>query len=147
MTVVPGQKLRTLYRWIKFNTVGAIGICIHISALYVYVTVFKANSLLATVLAVETAILHNFVWHHFLTWGDRRFATGCDVFRRLLVFNATTGGVSIAGNLLFVSLMAEGAHMSLLAANLIAIAACSLINFVLSDKFVFRAAARTVIPT
>lgn len=128
-----------LERWLKFNAVGAMGICVQLLAVYLFGSVLKASSLWATALAVEAAVLHNFVWHEHFTWTGRRAATRRHVFLRLLGFNATTGAVSIAGNLLFVSLLMRTAHTPLLAANLLSVAACSLINFVVSDKFVFRA--------
>jgi putative flippase GtrA len=58
-------------------------------------------------------------------------------FGRLLRFNLTTGLVSIGGNLGMMRMMVGRAHMNYLAANGIAIAVCSLVNFVVSDGWVF----------
>lgn len=132
-----------LKRWLKFNAVGAMGICVQLLAVYLFGSVLKAGSLWATALAVEAAVLHNFVWHVRFTWADRRTASRRHILRRLFAFNATTGAVSIAGNLLFVSLLMRTAHAPLLAANLFAVVACSLLNFVVNDKIVFRLASRT----
>lgn len=130
-------------RWLRFNAVGAIGICVQMFAVYVCGSVFDLNSLWATALAVEAAVLHNFVWHEHFTWRDRRAAARGHVLRRLLAFNATTGAVSIGGNLLCVALFMRQLHAPLLAANLFAVAACSLINFIINDKIVFRAARKS----
>jgi putative flippase GtrA len=92
-------------------------------------------------LAVETAVVHNFVWHQFLTWKDRSSEKRYDWLKRLFAFNLTNGAVSLAGNLFFAWLTVGRHRIWLLAANLFAIAVCSLINFVLTDRLIFRTAA------
>jgi putative flippase GtrA len=87
----------------------------------------------ATALAVETAVIHNFLWHERFTWADR---TGAG-FTRFLKFNLTTGLFSIAGNLLLMKLLVGLGHLNYLPANGIAITACSVVNFLVSDGFVF----------
>ena len=137
-----GRKLQTFHRWLKFNAVGALGFVVQLGSLWLLIRGFKIGSLTATALAVELAILHNFGWHNFLTWKDRPSEKWHDRLVRLLAFNATNGSVSLAGNLLFASVIVERRPVSLLAANLLAISVCSLINFALSDTIVFRIAAK-----
>ena len=135
------HEMQTLYRWAKFNAVGALGLCIQLGALWLFVVALKVSSLAATALAVETAVVHNFVWHQFLTWKDRSSEKRYDWLKRLFAFNLTNGAVSLAGNLFFVWLIVGRQRIWLLAANLFATAVCSVINFVLSDKLIFRIAA------
>jgi putative flippase GtrA len=135
------HEMQTLYRWAKFNAVGALGFCIQLGALWLFVVALKVSSLAATALAVETAVVHNFVWHQFVTWKDRSSEKRNDWLKRLFAFNLTNGAVSLAGNLFFAWLIVGRKRIWLFAANLVAITVCSLINFVLSDKVVFRTAA------
>jgi putative flippase GtrA len=135
------HEMQTLYRWAKFNAIGALGFCIQLSALWFFIVALKLTSLVATALAVETAVVHNFVWHQFLTWKDRSSEKRYDWLKRLFAFNLTNGAVSLAGNLFFAWLIVGRQRIWLLAANLFAIAVCSLINFVLSDRLIFRTAA------
>jgi putative flippase GtrA len=135
------HEMLTLCRWVNFNAVGALGFCIQLSALWFFIVALKLTSLVATVLAVETAVVHNFVWHQFLTWKDRSSEKRYDWLKRLFAFNLTNGAVSLAGNLFFAWLIVGRQRIWLLAANLFAIAVCSLINFVLSDRLIFRTAA------
>jgi putative flippase GtrA len=58
-------------------------------------------------------------------------------FARFVRFNLTTGLVSIGGNLGMMRVMVGRVHLHYLAANGIAIAVCSLVNFVVSDGWVF----------
>ncbi len=59
-------------------------------------------------------------------------------FGRFLRFNLTAGLVSIAGNLGMMRVMVGREHMNYLVANGIAIAVCSVVNFVVSDGWVFE---------
>ncbi len=90
--------------------------------------------LVATALAVEAAILHNFAWHRRWTWADRP-ASG--VILTLLKFNTFAGAVSLIGNLLLMFLFVGVLNLNPQVANLITIAVCSLLNFALADRFVF----------
>jgi putative flippase GtrA len=58
-------------------------------------------------------------------------------FGRFVRFNLTTGLISIAGNLGMMRVMVGRGHMNYLFANAVAIAVCSLVNFVVSDGWVF----------
>jgi putative flippase GtrA len=91
--------------------------------------------LTATALAVEAAILHNFLWHEHWTWGDR--GRNGERLRRLVLFNGTTGLVSILGNLLFMRFFVGELSMHPLAGNLASIACCASLNFLFSDRVVF----------
>lgn len=128
-------------RWMKFNFVGAIGIAVQLAALWLLTSV-GLSYLLATAIAVETAVLHNFIWHEHFTWVDRRNRSHCGSTTRLWRFNLSNGLISIVGNLLFVRALVGEAHFRPMLANLISIAVCSLVNFLVSDRWVFRSAVR-----
>ncbi len=130
-------------RWLKFNLVGAIGIVVQLAVLGILNGVLKLDYLPATALAVEAAVLHNFLWHERYTWADRASLTRRQALLRLLHFNLTTGAISILGNLLLMRMLVGQAHLPSLPANLISIAGCSLVNFLVSDTFVFRTSEET----
>ena len=131
-------------RWLKFNLVGAIGIVVQLAVLGILNGILKLDYLPATALAVEAAVLHNFLWHERFTWADRASVTRRQALLRLVRFNLTTGAVSILGNLLLMRLLVGQAHLPALAANLASIAGCSLVNFLVSEYIVFRAAGQSV---
>jgi putative flippase GtrA len=130
-----------LLRWLKFNFVGALGIGVQLAALAVLKSVLHLDYLVATALAVEVAVLHNFLWHERFTWADRVHIAWRASLRRLAHFNLTTGAVSILGNLFFMRWLVGDLHLPYLAANAVSIALCSLANFLVADLFVFRPAA------
>ncbi len=143
----PAARPSTFLRWCKFNLVGAMGIGVQFAALFLLKSVLRFDYLFATAIAVEAAVVHNFVWHEQFTWSDR---TRPDVtmngrketswrrsLRRLLRFNLTTGAVSILGNLALMKVMVGVGHVNYLLANALAIALCSLANFLVSEEWVF----------
>jgi putative flippase GtrA len=133
----------TLKRWLKFNFVGGIGIGVQFGALFLLKSVLHLDYMFATALAVESAVVHNFVWHEQFTWSDRVTRGRVQPsWRRSLArfgrFNLTTGAVSIVGNLVLMRVMVGAGHLNYLLANAIAIALCSIANFLVSDGWVFE---------
>ena len=126
-------------RFARFNLVGALGVVVQLAALDLFSQGLGLGVLLATGAAVEAAVLHNFIWHERFTWADRVLdgQTG-STLRRFLLFNLTNGAVSLSGNLILMELLRNQAQLPLLAANLTAIACCALLNFAVSDRWVYR---------
>jgi len=92
----------------------------------------------ATLVAVESAVLHNFFWHQRWTWRDR---AGASIGARLSRFHAATGLTSIAVNVTLTWALVRFLALPPIAANAAAVAAASLVNFLLADRWVFRGAA------
>jgi putative flippase GtrA len=134
----PPPRRRIVLRWLKFNAVGGLGIGVQLAALLALKSGFHLGYMLATALAVEAAVIHNFLWHERYTWADRVRPSWRASMPRFLRFNLTTGAVSIAGNLLLMKLLVSRCDMNYMLANGIAIAICSLVNFIVSDEWVFE---------
>ena len=114
----------------RFYAVGLLGIPVQLGALAMLSRVMDVGP--AAALAVEVAIIHNFLWHRRWTWSDRRGS-----FWR---FNATTGLISILGNTaLTVALVRLG--LPVMAANAVAIASCSAATYLAANRVAFRAIA------
>jgi len=134
----PRTVRRTLIRWLKFNFVGGIGIAVQFVALFVLKSLLHFDYLTATAIAVEAAVVHNFVWHEQFTWADRVQPSWRESLPRFVRFNLTTGAVSILGNLALMKVMVGLGHVNYLLANAIAIALCSVANFLVSEGWVFE---------
>ncbi|MGC1870386.1 MAG: GtrA family protein [Acidobacteriaceae bacterium] len=129
--------MNILIRWGKFNAVGAMGMVLQLTALAVFERCAPGHYLVASAAAVELAILHNFVWHLHYTWRDR--ADDSSPLVRLVRFHFSNGLVSMVGNLVILRFLVQEARLPILVADCIAILCCSLINFCLGDRWVFRA--------
>src|SRR5437879_3262676 len=116
-------------RWLRFNLVGGMGIFVQFIFLFLMKSLLHLDYLTATAVSVEAAVVHNFLWHEHYTWADRVQRSCRRSLARLARFNLTTGGVSIVGNLALMRVMVGAGHMNYLVANGIAIALCSLANF------------------
>ena len=123
-------------RWLKFNLVGAVGFAVQSAAVVLLVREARLDAALAAPLAVEVAVLHNFVWHERFTWRERR--DGDRVLRRLLLFHAGNGAVSLVGNSFLIWLLVDVGRTPLIAANCAAVVLCSVVNFMIGDRMVFR---------
>ena len=124
--------------WLKFNAVGIIGIGVQLLVLTILASGLKLNYLLSTFVAVESAVLHNFVWHERWTWVERTRQKDGHRLRRLVSFHLANGLISLGGNLLLMWILVSKAHLHYFVANLIAIGTCSVVNFFASDRIVFR---------
>jgi putative flippase GtrA len=123
--------------WLKFNTVGLLGMGFQLFTLAVLKGGLGLNYLAATVIAVESAVLHNFIWHERWTWWERTRRNASGVLGRLFRFHMANGLISIAGNLALMWLLVSRLHLHYLVANVTAIAACAILNFLASDRLVF----------
>jgi len=126
--------------FLKFTLVGGMGIAVQLGALAL-LTAMKVNYLAATGLAVEAAVVHNFLWHQRFTWADRAMRQGkawqSEALQRLFRFQLSNGGISLLGNLLLMRGLVGFARVSLWLASLASIAICFCGNFLASDQWVF----------
>lgn len=129
-----------MIHFIRFNVVGVFGFALQSGALFVLThSAHPIGYLAATAVAVELAVLNNFVWHQRWTWKDRPSASKGETLSRLVKFNITNGAVSITGNLVFMSILVGRLGLPLAGASLASVAACSICNFFLADRIAFYA--------
>jgi len=121
-------------RWLKFNAVGGVGLVVQLGVLWLLERVAGVQYLVATVLAVEAAVLHNFVWHQLWTWRGRPKQS---VWGRLARFHVANGAVSLVANFVLTALFVGVLHMRLIPANLLSVGIAGLLNFALAEVWVF----------
>jgi putative flippase GtrA len=130
-------------RWIKFEAVGAAGTCVQLGSLFLLRECLALSVPLATAIAVEISILHNFCWHRRWTWAlaDARLRSR-PVLWQLCEYNLTCCLVSLASNVVFTDLFMRAFRVHYLIANLMAIATVGVVNFLVGELFIFRPVAR-----
>src|SRR5579871_1722448 len=117
-------------RWLRFNAIGIVGAVVQLAVLTLLVKL-GVNYLVATAIAVETAVLHNYLWHRRWTWRGRA-ASGA-----LWRFHLANGVVSIVSNVVLMRVFTGSLGWRPTLANLVAITLTSFVNFALSDRWVF----------
>jgi putative flippase GtrA len=133
--VIPGKA--SIVRWLKFNAVGAMGIIIQLMALALLLRILEFHYLWATVLAVETAVLHNFIWHWRWTWADRRSDGLNHMAATLLRFNFSNGMISLFGTVLCTGILSGIFKLNPLLANVLSLGPCCVLNYLVSDRLIF----------
>lgn len=121
-------------RWLKFSAVGATGIAVQLVTLALLLRLAGMHYLLATAVAVELSVLHNFIWHRRWTWSERQATSSAAM---LVKFNLTNGALSIIGNLVLMWIFVSFVGLDARLANVLTISICALANFFLSDRVVF----------
>jgi putative flippase GtrA len=132
-------------RFIRFAIAGATGFAVQIAVLGVLTSWAGVNYLAATAIAVEAAILVNFLWHERYTWKDRPAMTTRERWLRLGKFNAMTSLTSIAGSVMVTAVLVESFTLSPLDANVVAVVVLAVVNFIGANTLVFRAGAVGVV--
>lgn len=85
---------------------------------------------------MEAAVVHNYLWHERFTWANRMSEAG---IVRFIKFNLTTAAFSIVGKVLLRNLLVGVLVLHYRVASGITIAVRFIVNFAVSDRFVFRA--------
>ena len=135
-----------MMRLMRFSAAGLGGFAVQLTTLAMLTHLLDVHYVIATIVAVEAAILVNFVLHERWTWKARLQGDGgAAVVGRLLRFNALTALTSIAGSVVVTTFLVETASMVPIVANSISVIVLGALNFVGSDRFVFRAAALAMV--
>ncbi len=128
-------------RLLRFAFGGFGGFVAQMVTLALLTEWLSVHYLAATIVSVEAAILLNFMWHERWTWRDRPVSTSSERWQRLARFNALTGLTSITGTAIIASILVEGFSLPPVIANIVSVAALSVINFIGANALVFRSVA------
>lgn len=123
-------------RFGRFALVGLGGLVVQVLVLEALTRLTVLDYRAAAVMAVEAAVLHNFVWHERWTWKVAKGVGSC--LRRAARFHSTTALLSIPGNVLLMTLFVEALGWPVLLANLAAVAILGIANFHAANSWVFR---------
>lgn len=130
--------MRQLTRWARFNLVGVAGFVVQMLTLVAVTRWLGAEMVVAVPIAVLVAVSHNFLWHERVTWAgqprQRRL-------RRWLSFNLSNGLISVVTNVTVTTLLVAATGAPLLVANATAVVIASVLNFLVSDRYVFSRGA------
>jgi putative flippase GtrA len=130
-----------LGRFGRFSLVGFMGALLQLLLVYLLTKCFGAVSTVATLVAVEATILHNFIWHEHFTWSNRNRKNFRQSALRLWRFHAGNGLVSLVGNTVLMYCLVERLKIPVLPAAVATIVLCALANFLVADRWVFRSNA------
>lgn len=135
---------QTLKRYIRFGIVGASGVVVDMGILYLLADpkMLGLNLSFSKAVAAGVAIVNNFIWNEFWTFGDISAAQSHWRARqgRFAKFNL----ICLAGiglSIVLLNLQVRLLGMNIYLANLVAIVLVSFWNFGLTVKFGWKKAA------
>ena len=140
------------YRYIKFGIVGASGTVVNLAVLhlgheYIFNTIEATYNkpYLSLALAISVATLNNFTWNRLWTWSDRVRVLEAEegmqpVSLRVLgkEFSQYATASAFGSALQYVLTLLLAGSMDYRLANLTAIAAASVSNFLANDRWTFK---------
>jgi dolichol-phosphate mannosyltransferase len=138
------------YRYIKFGIVGASGtvvnlVVLHLGHEYVFNAVEASYNkpYLSLALAIAVATVNNFTWNRLWTWSDRVRTLEADVqpvsIRLLgMEFGQYVTASAFGSALQYVLTLLLSGSMDYRIANIVAIAAASVSNFLANDRWTFK---------
>lgn len=126
----------TAVRMSKFAVVGLSGLVVNSGILWILTHFFHIDYRIASLLAIEVAILNNYVWNTVWTWRDRPADSVGHVLRRFVKFNGASALVALINWLSLIALT-EWFHIEMMISNLIGIFAASIFNFLVSHYWTF----------
>ena len=127
---------RHLFRGGKYLVVAWVGMLVYTGCLYLFKGVWGIPIIPASILAIEIAIIHNFIWFRHWAWKDRVHRPS--FFKHLIIFNAATGAVDFVGNVSVLWALTTFAGVHYLVANVLGMIVPPFIKFWLNEKFIFR---------
>lgn len=140
------------YRYIKFGIVGASGTVVNLTMLH-FGHEYIFNNIEATynkpyislAVAIALATLNNFTWNRLWTWSDRvktleQEASPGPVSLRLLIkeFGQYATASAFGSGLQYVLTLLLSSTMDYRIANIFAILAASVSNFLANDRWTFK---------
>ena len=140
------------YRYIKFGIVGASGTVVNLVVLYLgheylfhHIEADYKRPYLSLALAILLATINNFTWNRLWTWRDRVEALEADatiqpVGLRVLgmEFGQYATASAFGSALQYVLTLLLSGSMDYRLANVIAIIAASVSNFLANDRWTFK---------
>ena len=151
-TVLWALGLLERYRYIKFGIVGASGTVVNLVVLYLgheylfnHIEADYKRPYLSLALAIFLATINNFTWNRLWTWRDRVAALESDtayqpVGMRVLgkEFGQYATASAFGSALQYVLTLLLSGSMDYRLANVVAIIAASVSNFLANDRWTFK---------
>ena len=119
--------------------VAWIGTAVNTGCLYLFKGVLGIRLIPASMMAIEIAIIHNFIWLRLWAWRERGTANGRPpFFKQLFMYNVATGAVDLAANVSILWVLATLVGVHYLLANVAAQILGPFVKFWLNEKIIFK---------
>ncbi|HUI91719.1 MAG TPA: GtrA family protein [Chitinivibrionales bacterium] len=136
-----------LFRFVKFGIVGGSGVVVNAGLFFLFADYARIDYRIASICAIECAVINNFLWNYFWTWKDRKTGSKRSFLYMMFKFHLSSGLTAMVVNwgllVLFTGVLHVHYSLPLVrvsdkhVSNLIGIACGAVVNFVLGHYWVF----------
>jgi putative flippase GtrA len=145
LNVILPAKTSSVIRFVKFGMVGGSGVVVNVGLLHAFTAFAKMDYRIASIVAIECAVINNFLWNYFWTWKDRKTESKRSFAYMLFKFHLSSGITALVVNWGLLVLLTEllrinyhipgvpNYHIS----NLIGIGSGAVANFFIGHFWVF----------
>lgn len=127
-----------LKRIFSFQFIGWIGTLVNLALLWLFYDVLGWSLLISGALAIEAAIVHNYVWYYFWTWSDRVDYTVRDFCVLLFKYNVLTAFVDFVIRLSILWVLTEYFGVHYLISDIIGMCITPLFKYLVNDFYIFK---------
>jgi putative flippase GtrA len=135
----------SLFRFIKFGLVGGSGVVVNVALFHILSDRLTFDYRIASILAIECAIINNFFWNYNWTWRDCKTSSKRKFSYRILKFHLSSGLTALIVNwgllVLLTDIFKVQYHIPNIAdhnvSNLIGIGFGACANFLIGHFWVF----------
>lgn len=133
------NQLRTKYpqyrEFIKFSIVGGSGVIVNMGILILLTRLFNIPLEIASPIAIELSIISNFILNNIWTFGDR--TVEISLLTKFIRFHLVAISAGVVNYLILLALV-YGFDILDIIANLIGIAAATIVNYLLNSLWTWR---------
>ena len=135
----------SIRRFVKFSIVGGSGVVVNVGLLHAFTALAGLDYRLASLAAIECAVVNNFLWNYFWTWRDRKTGSRRSFVYMLFKYHLSSGFTALVVNWGLLVLLTEVLHVNYHIpkvpnyhiSNLIGIGFGTVVNFILGHFWVF----------
>jgi dolichol-phosphate mannosyltransferase len=130
-------------RFLKFCLVGASGVLVNMFFFWLFYKKLGIFSLFSSFLAIQIAVLNNFLWNDKWTWREKRKPGIEQFFIRLGKFALSSNLTSASANLLGVWIFLNLLGWNYLVSNLLGIGLGVILNFLANHYWTYFSGDKT----
>ena len=124
-------------RFVKFGLVGTWGFVVNMFFLWFLTEKVGVYYLFSSIVAIEIALINNYVLNDLWTWYDRGKEGKKEYFKRMLQYHITASAAMLT-NISILWILTEVFHVYYLASNVFGILCGMLLNFFINDRWTFK---------
>jgi dolichol-phosphate mannosyltransferase len=129
--------IKHFQRLAKFGLVGTWGFVVNMSILWFLTEMGGLYYLLSSIVAVEIALINNYVLNDLWTWHDRGKSGKREYLKRMLKYHITASAAMLT-NISILWFFTELVGIYYLTSNIFGILCGAALNFFVNDRWTFR---------